>query len=213
MSSTQPIYCVTVSGQYYANINGLKTFQHYKEEFKLTSMDCALSIIKNTLLDARLRRTQEHYAGFRTYKIENVRTQGQAHTPSPAVLNLPIENMTVAQLNDFCLLRGFSIDPYKGELESVRAQVLKANRDYIVEDMKNTEAKRQLEADDALRALNDLPSESEGGLNSEDTPTPSDAVEAANHPNINVNVGASGGVVSGPDDSAPSAPLSSIDDL
>lgn len=184
--SDKTLYHVTVEGQYYANIDGRKAILDYKEVFKLPSMNMALSVIRNELLHERLRSSAKHYTGFRTYKITHVETVGEQRKPEPSVLNLPIEQMNVQQLSDFCILRGFSFDPHSiGDILDARAQVLKLNQVYLTERMKNREAEHEIEKANELRALNELPTKEAGGLSGAHTPIPSENFSGSNPPNNN----------------------------
>jgi hypothetical protein len=172
----QTYYEITIAGEYYANVDGRKTFYPYEEVFKLPTMDCALSVIKNKLLDDRLRKTAKHYVGFRTHRLKSVKAHGSVGTPDKGVLNMPIEQLDHAQLRDFCVIRGFSVDPFKYDLTEARQEVLKANARWQTEQVSKREEQEQRDADNALRKLNDLPPIEEGGLILQDTPTPSDDV-------------------------------------
>jgi hypothetical protein len=67
---TATIYKVCVIGEYQAQTVGGRVLKSYTVEVRLPSLDCALSIIKNKLLDSALRNKYKDYAGFRTHVIE-----------------------------------------------------------------------------------------------------------------------------------------------
>ena len=68
-------YKITVEGQYYVALGegkgkGLK---RYKLDINLPSMDSALSVIKNKILDPILSKLYIDYVSYRTHNITNVR--------------------------------------------------------------------------------------------------------------------------------------------
>lgn len=177
--SEKSIFNVTVAGQYYANIDGRKTFLPYKEVFKLNSLDSALSIIKNKLLFDRLHKTCKNFTGFRTHEIVGVTSSGAQREPDKGVLNLPIEQLHMQQLQDFCLLRGFPIDPSTaGTIDDARALVLAANLDWASDQQRVAAAKAELDKENELRALNDLAPKRGGSSDLAHTPTPPDSVKS-----------------------------------
>lgn len=166
MSPEQPTkryFKFTVAGQYIAlHDAGARTLKKYECTFTLPSQEAALSLICKHLLDDTLRKKYPDYIHFRTHSLVSQEVVGRA--PNREVLQMGIEDMTIEDLSDFCILRGIMIDPYK------HAPVSKA-RDLILKEWANKRAqsKEKLEAADAaetkeveaLRQLNALPPEEE----------------------------------------------------
>lgn len=73
-------YTVTVEGQFFVAVGGGKGrgLRRYRFDVKLPTMDSALSIIKNKILDMVLMRKFEDYVTYRTYNIVNVVPFGKA---------------------------------------------------------------------------------------------------------------------------------------
>ncbi|MDP7429980.1 MAG: hypothetical protein QGG97_00360 [Flavobacteriales bacterium] len=70
-------YKITVVGQYYVHAGERrKTLKSYRFAIKLPSMDCALSVIKNKILDTVLPKLYSDYAGYRTHDIVDVEAFG-----------------------------------------------------------------------------------------------------------------------------------------
>lgn len=203
--SSQRIFIATVKGTYYANIDGRKTTLPYKEEFKLLDIDAALSVVKNTLLSDRLKSIYPHYVNFRTHELESIVSSDPDIQPDKGVLNLAIESMNASQLQDFCMLRKFSINPLKYPIEQARAMVLKANQDWMIAQKSQAEAQAEQKERDDLRALNDLPPEGEGGSDYADTPSTPSQEPAATTPPVNSEIEESGD--HGPIPSAPARAL------
>ena len=70
-------YKITVEGQYFVKeADKGKTLKQYSFDINLPSMDRALSIIKNHILDKVLSKKYPDYCGFRTHDIVNVEAFG-----------------------------------------------------------------------------------------------------------------------------------------
>lgn len=149
-----------VEGQYYAahGSTGLPVIKQYEGEFKLLSMEGALSIIVKYLLNAFLTNKYPDYARFRTHKITSMQTHGAP--PQTNVLHLSFDEMTAQQLTDFCILKQIFIDPSKhANLEKCRNEVARIyqNRlDQKKQDEKTGKAAEQKEID-TLMELNKIP--------------------------------------------------------
>ena len=98
-------YSITVEGQYYGahEATGAPTVKRYVAKFVLPTMEAALSVICKYLLDPYLRKHYDDYARFRSHKITSVVANGRP--PDKAVLQMPIEEMNVSELSDFCMLK------------------------------------------------------------------------------------------------------------
>lgn len=150
----------TVEGQYYGahGETGLPVVKQYTAQFTLPSQESALSIICKHLLSPYLQKKYSDFVRFRTHRITNMVTTGRK--PDSAVLQMPIEEMSIAQLSDFCLLKQIFIDPYKhSSLQLCREQVMKVYHERLNQAKANQasgEAERIKEVNDLLE-LNQLP--------------------------------------------------------
>lgn len=165
------VFKVVLEGQYLGagDASGVAVIKPYKAEFKLQSMEAALSNIVRYLLEPKLRSMYPDFRAYRTHKIVSIDVEGPA--PDRSVLNLDIESMSMNQLADFCILRGIQVDPFKcvakkvkrGE-ESVSFSQLEVARETVAKkwdekrgQSKDAERDRLAATDqDALLKLNDL---------------------------------------------------------
>ena len=69
---------LTVEGDYFVTEGKHKGLARYEFEFRLPSMDSALSIIKNKVLDMVLKKKYPDYVSYRTYQITKVKPFGTA---------------------------------------------------------------------------------------------------------------------------------------
>lgn len=70
-------YKITVEGQYFVAMGERKKgVKQYKLNINLPTMDCALSIIKNKILDVVLPKLYSDYTSYRTHNITNVEPFG-----------------------------------------------------------------------------------------------------------------------------------------
>ena len=151
---------IEVTGQYYGahDTTGAPVVKQYLAKFKLPSLEAALSVICKSLLNPYLQKNYSDYARFRTHKIISVKTIGRS--PDPKVLQMSIDDMDVADLADFCLLKHIFVDPYKHkDLEKCRAQVKEQWESRVSQqkaDQKSGTAAEKKEVEDLL-ALNALP--------------------------------------------------------
>lgn len=149
-----------VEGQYYGahHSTGLPVIRGYKSEFKLKSLEGALSVIVKYLLEPFLTKHYEDYGRFRTHKITAMQVDGPL--PSSAVLQKSFDEMTANELTDFCIIKRIFIDPHKHkDLEKCRQEVMKIyqNRmDQKKHDEKSGRAAEEKEID-ALLELNNIP--------------------------------------------------------
>ena len=155
----QRLFEITVAGQYYGanETTGVATTKNYTARFTLPSQEAALSIICKHLLTPYLKKNYPDFARFRTHKIVSIIVKGRQ--PSKGVLQMAFEDMTVAELSDFCILRQILIDPSKhSNLDKVREEVRKIWENRIAQqkqDQKTGKAKENIEVADLL-ALNKL---------------------------------------------------------
>lgn len=152
---------VTVRGQYQSlhEGSGVPSLKLYEETFVLPSQEAALSNICRHLLAPRLRKKHSDYIRFRTHELVGITLVG--YTPDREVLQMGIDDMSLTQLHDFCILRQIMIDPFKHatlDIFAIRAMVQKAyteKRTAIKENEKSKEGLDIKEAD-ALRKANNL---------------------------------------------------------
>lgn len=153
-------FTFVIEGQYYAahGSTGLPVIKNYQGEFKLLSMEAALSIIVKYLLEAYLTKNYEDYGRFKTHKIIGMEVHGKE--PNPNVLQLAFDDMSINELTDFCILKRIFIDPHKHkDLEKVRDEIAKVYQNRIDQkrqDEKSGKAQEQKEID-ALLVLNNIP--------------------------------------------------------
>ena len=165
MSEVKRNFCITVEGQYYGahDTTGAPVVKQYIAKFVLPSQEAALSIICKHLLDPYLRKHYADYARFRSHKITSVVSNGRP--PDPAVLRMSFDDMSIADLFDFCILKHIFIDPYKHkDLEKCRIMIKEEWESRISQekaDKTSGLAREKTEADDLLR-MNDLPVAAEG---------------------------------------------------
>lgn len=154
------IFTFIIEGQYYGSHGqtGLPVMKNYKATFMLRSMEAALSTIVKFLLDPYMVKNYGDYARFRTHKITDLKYTGRP--PSPHVLQMGFEDMGIAELADFCILKQIFIDPYMHkDLEACRkdiARIYQNRTDQKRQDEKSGRAKEQKEIDDLL-TLNQIP--------------------------------------------------------
>lgn len=147
------IFKFVVEGQYYGvgDASGVSVLKPYKEEFLLTSTEAALSTIVKFLLDAKLKTKYTGYRAYRTHRI--VRSEiVEGKAPDNTVLNKDIEGMSLAQLADFCILRGLEVDPFKctekttkAGGETVKLTQLEVARDRVMKEWENKRARSKQE--------------------------------------------------------------------
>lgn len=158
------LYKATVEGQYFANTGGVRggSIKKYSAEFILPSNEAALSVVVSKLLSPKLSMQYPDYTRYRTHRLVKLEMIGD-YKPNRAVLELPVEAMSMAQLLDFCLLRGIMIDPYKRKnVEIAREQISLAweeKKRLMRDNSAEAEAKKK---DDALLELNNIPIEKGG---------------------------------------------------
>lgn len=152
---------VTVRGQYQglSEGSGIPALRQYEETFTLPSQEAALSIICKHLLAPKLRKKYPDFIRFRTHELVNINLIN--YVPNKEVLQMSIDDMSLKDLNDFCILRQIMIDPFKHaskDIFAIRAMVQKAyteKRMAVKEDQMSKSGADAKEAD-ALRKINDL---------------------------------------------------------
>jgi len=144
-------YRVIVQGDYYAAAPGRgKIIKRYKVDVMLPSMECALSVIKNKLLNAILKNKLGDYLNFRTHEIVSYEAVGGAENPT----SVPIQIMNRPELLQYIVDQGLPVKPKDFiEISDLRAAIL-----YAVQDPKGYEEKFIDKRADAKqnRALKDL---------------------------------------------------------
>lgn len=148
--STMPekYFKATVRGQYYCvqTASTTQSVKNYEVDFILPSQEAALSTICKYLLDRKLKDTYPDYAKFRTHQLVNLELHN--HKPDQAVLQMAIEDMSLAQLFDFTVLKKISVDPYrqKGTLPEIRALITSAYSNQKASQKENLSPAEQKEA-------------------------------------------------------------------
>lgn len=158
-------FLITVEGQYYGvhDLTGVANVKKYTAKFILPSLEAALSVICKYLLDPYLKKHYPDYAKFRSHKITSVSTEGRL--PDATVLQMAFEDMGVADLSDFCILKQIMIDPYvHKDLEACRQEVKTIYQSRADQQRADKESKRDVEKNevDKLLAMNQLPPQEEG---------------------------------------------------
>lgn len=156
---------VEVHGQYHSlnDVSGTPTLKNYDEKFILPSQEAALSIICKHLLTARLKKVHPDFIRFRTHQLGTITLHN--YTPNTDVLQMPIDDMFIAELYDFCILRQIMIDPYKHsskDIGVIRSMVQKAytEKRQVAKDTRELKKNDDVTEGDTLRKLNDLPNAS-----------------------------------------------------
>jgi hypothetical protein len=165
MSEDRKYFEVVVQGQYHAlnDVSGTPTLKNYKETFILPSQESALSAICKHLLSPRLKKTHADFIRFRTHELVSITLKG--YKPNAEVLQLDIDEMSLLELSDFCILRQLMIDPYKHsakDIFAIREMVKKAYLTKRQAAKDNRESKASVENTEAetLRKANGLESQS-----------------------------------------------------
>lgn len=157
---------VVVEGQYYALHDSVSTVvKKYQAKFVLPSQEAALSNICKHLLKPYLEKNYPDFIRFRTHQLVSITAHGRK--PDPEVLQMGIDEMNIAQLSDFCILRQIMIDPYKhSDLPLCRERVMEAWRVKRRDLQDRQEGKAAVEDKEIneLRALNNLPPLTDGIL-------------------------------------------------
>ena len=167
MESNKKYFQAVVRGQYHAlsEVAGVPTLKAYEETFILPSQEAALSNICRFLLTPRLRQKHADFIRYRTHQLVSLTLHG--HTPDPDVLQMSIDDMSLEQLYDFCILKQLMVDPYKHtakdifQIRELVSSVYTQKREMAKSNqmMGSAEEKKSIAA---LREANALPVESEG---------------------------------------------------
>lgn len=149
-------YAVTVEGAYTVAATeapGKKLEKSYSITVNLPSLDAALSVIKNKLLDKVLRLKYPGYITFLTHEIVNVKSLSANSRPSNNVSYMD-EPSLLAHIRAFDV--PVSPEEYKGDLKGLRGAVV----DFMLNPVgfPAREAKRLAERkeDQALERLNNI---------------------------------------------------------
>lgn len=157
-------FIVAVEGQYIAlgEASGVPTVKNYRMEFNLPSQEAALSVICKHLLAPALRKKYSDFIRYRTHKLVSINAIGRK--PDTGVLQMGIDEMSIDQLSDFCILRNILIDPYRHtDLPLTRekvAEAWRAQRQSRQEAQASGATKEQKDID-SLLAANKLEKEGE----------------------------------------------------
>ena len=145
---------VTVEGTYYAPspVLGKKAIKPYVIQVILPDMDCALSIIKNKLLNKVIIKSYPDYAGYRTYSITNV--ENLDGTPA-SLKDLSVREMNSEQIAEYVADKHLpvEIDAFP-DLNDLRDAVRLAETDPEAFLVRQTEAKKDLKLNASLENLN-----------------------------------------------------------
>lgn len=157
-------YKVVVQGDYYASAPGHgKMVKRYKVEVMLPSMDRALSVIKNKILQPLLKNKLPDYLSFRTYEIVSYEAVGGVKSPT----NIPVHIMNRPELIKYIEDEGLPVKVKDFiEIQDLRDAILYAVQDPIGYEKKFTEKKADAAENKALKELN--PGITEAGENVED---------------------------------------------
>lgn len=163
MADEKKHFEVVVRGQYHAMnaMSGTPTLQNYEETFVLPSQEAALSNICKHLLSPRLKKSHADFIRYRTHELISITLRG--YKPNPEVLQMDLDEMSLVELSDFCILRQIMIDPFKHgskDIFAIREMVRKA---YVAKRQTakdNRESKNAVAENEAetLRKMNDLTS-------------------------------------------------------
>jgi len=155
---------VVVEGQYHAlhDTSGTATLKNYRAVFNLPTQEAALSIICKHLLTPYLRKKYHDFIRYHTHRLVSITLHG--YKPNTDVLQEGIEEMSLKDLYDFCILREILIDPYKHSnkpIEQIRELVARAYREKRQLQKDNTVARQGVDAaeGESLRKANELPPE------------------------------------------------------
>lgn len=161
-SSQDRFFEAVVVGDYYAfsSASGSTTLKNYRASFILPSQEAALSVICRHLLEKKLKSMYPDFIRFRTHKLESLTLHG--HKPNPEVLNMSIDEMTVSELSDFCILNRIMIDPFQhSNLQACKEKVTSAYQ--ILRQQRRDKEESKTKADqkqiDELLGLNQLPAD------------------------------------------------------
>ncbi len=170
-------YLVKVRGDYFAAAAGnRKIIARYELEVKLPTMDRALSIIKNKLLDPLLKRKYPDYINYRTHEMVSFKALGSAGDPK----HLPLHLQGREQLIEHIEKKKLAIDPIiYPELTGLRkaialcetdpkkyVQVAKADKSEFLEN------KALADLNPALKEKGSVPAKEEKPKEQGDAPPP-----------------------------------------
>lgn len=143
---------VTVEGDYFVTDGKNKGLERYAFNFKLPSMDSALSVIKNNVLDLVLKKRYTDYVSYRTYQITKVVPFGTAQ-----VLGFDLWSASRDEVEKYTRKRELPVKiKYYPTLMALREAVILAESDEdrfllnqakLEEDFKFTEQLRILNPD------------------------------------------------------------------
>lgn len=107
-TATPEGFLITVEGQYYSvymdgDGHQQKKIRNYKIQVKLPSMDAALSVIRNHLLDPALKKKYPDYTRYRTHIVKRVASLDGGHVSN-------IRYMGAKQLIQYIQANGLPID-------------------------------------------------------------------------------------------------------
>ena len=161
---------VTVEGTYYAGTKNNKVHRTYKpEKFILSSLKDAQHTIYRKLISQRLMTKYPDFVGVRTCQIIDTKEITGAPTNRP-VREIPINEMSLAELTQFSIEQGLAVDPQKcGSVMEARKAVSDALDDkQLLKRQQDEEAAKKRKAKEDKDALDDLSREPGNAITDED---------------------------------------------
>jgi len=145
---------VTVEGTYYAPsaVIGKKAIKPYNITVVLPDMKCALSVIKNKLLNKVIPKTYPDYTSFRTHSIIDVVNLDGSEA---SIADLTVREMNRPQIAEYIANKRLSVDiDAFPELDDLRDSVRLAETDPEAFKVRQDEAKKDIELNASLEDLN-----------------------------------------------------------
>lgn len=164
------MFNVTVEGQYFSGTKNNKIPRPYGPEiFTVKNMVTALHVIQRQLLDERLRRKYQDYAGWRTCAIISSRPVDEANNPRP-LSEVPIKEMSLDQLQRFVVEKELPVNVAKfGSIASARIAVSDAFDDKcLVERQQAEEAAKKAAKEKEAKEIHDLNAPAQQSANPND---------------------------------------------
>ncbi len=146
-------YNITVRGTYYKSVSGGgkgKELSSYTFDVKLPSMDSALSVIKNKILNSVLSKKYSDYVSYRTHEITNVVPFGKIKA-----VNLSVWQMNRNALEDYIAEGKLLVKPHLyPELLELRRAVSMCEQDISRFENHQNKVEEDFELTSSIRALN-----------------------------------------------------------
>lgn len=155
---SQRLYEITITGEYYtkkAAGTEVASIYPYKVAFILPSLDSALAVIKGKLLNDKLKQVYDTYETYRTHSVTGVKLV--TGSVDQSVVNLPINELTLVQLDDYCVVKRLFCDVYKaGSLAKARFLVTKLSGEQSERFNASAESRKAEADENELRRLNEM---------------------------------------------------------